>query len=189
MELEIKKCLQVLREGGVILYPTDTVWGIGCDATCAAAVEKIYAIKKRTDSKSLVLLAANLDMVAAYVEEIPEMALQLIEVNDKPMTLVYPQACKSALPPSVVAEDGSVAFRIPQMDFCRRLAFQLRRPLVSTSANISGEATPQTYAEISPEILSAVDYVVDSQWQLPGKGKASQIIKVEMDGRFKIIRP
>jgi L-threonylcarbamoyladenylate synthase len=188
MEQEIKKCLEVLRAGGVILYPTDTVWGIGCDASNPEAVEKVYAIKRRSDSKSLVLLASDIDMVAAHVEEIPEMALQLIEVNDKPMTLIYPKAFKPALAPAVVAEDGSVAFRIPKMDFCQKLAHRLRRPLVSTSANLSGAVTPRTYSEISQEILSAVDYVVDPKWAIPGPGRASQIIKVEMDGRFKIIR-
>ena len=146
------EALRVLREGGTILYPTDTVWGLGCDATNPEAVAKIFEIKKRADSKSLVLLACDLDMVAKYVKEVPSIAVDLVEVNDAPMTIIYPQAiCGEAGAPgdrwhlahNTVAEDGSVGIRIPLMDWCRDLVFKLGRPLVSTSANISGEPTPQ----------------------------------------------
>ena len=121
MNEELNKALEVLRSGGVILYPTDTVWGLGCDATNPEAVARIFAIKKRPDSKSLVLLASDLDMVARYVKEIPEMAIQLVQVNDKPMTIIYPGA-SGALAPNVVAEDGTVGIRIPMMEFCRQLS-------------------------------------------------------------------
>ena len=171
MKEEIQKALEVLRGGGVILYPTDTVWGIGCDATDPEAVAKVYAIKNREDSKSLVLLASDMDMICRYVKEIPEMAVQLVEVNDKPMTIIYPGAvagekgCMKAdrrcLAANAVAEDGTVGIRVPMMDFCQQLVTRFGRPIVSTSANISGEATPKKYAEISDRIKSAVDHIVD----------------------------
>ena len=152
MREEIQKALEVLRGGGVILYPTDTVWGIGCDATNPEAVARVYAIKKREDSKSLVLLASDMDMICRYVKEVPEMAVQLVEVNDKPMTIIYPDAvagpapadgvmpqpCRTCLAFNTVAEDGTVGIRIPMMDFCQQLVSRLGRPLVSTSAKPSG---------------------------------------------------
>ena len=155
---EVKKAVEVLKAGGVILYPTDTVWGLGCDATNSEAVDNIFKIKQREESKSLVTLVANLDMLALYVKEIPEAALSLIEVNDAPMTIIYPQGV--ALAENVVAADGSVAIRIPMNEFCRQLSFRFRRPVVSTSANISGEATPKSIREVTQEIKDAVDYVV-----------------------------
>ncbi len=192
----LQETLDVLRRGGVILYPTDTVWGIGCDATNPEAVRKVYAIKRREDSKSLVLLASDLDMVARYVRQVPSIAVDLVEVNDAPMTLIYPEGIVSPegkpdrfhLAPETVASDGSVGIRIPLMDFCRDLAFKLGRPLVSTSANISGEPTPASYKEISEEIRSAVDYIVPSFLEKTSTGKASQIIKVGCDGEIAIIR-
>ena len=183
---QIKKAVEVLRKGGVILYPTDTVWGIGCDATNRDAVAKVYEIKKRSDSKSLVLLASNLDMVCRYVKEIPEMAVQLVEVNDKPMTIIYPGAM--GLAENVVAEDGTVGIRIPMMDFCQQLVARFGRPLVSTSANISGEATPKKYAEISQEIRSAVGLIVDPALEKGATGQSSSIIKVGLDYSIEIIR-
>lgn len=186
MTEQIKKAVEVLRKGGVILYPTDTVWGIGCDATNAEAVAKIYEIKKRSDSKSLVLLSSNMDMVCRYVKEVPEMAVQLVEVNDKPMTIIYPGAM--GLAENVVAEDGTVGIRIPMMDFCQQLVARFGRPLVSTSANISGEATPKRFAEISEEIRSAVDLVVDPVYEKGATGQASSIIKVGLDYSIEIIR-
>lgn len=192
----LSEALEVLRGGGIILYPTDTVWGIGCDATNPAAVRKIFGIKRRDDSKSLVLLASDLDMVARYVRQVPSMAVDLVEVNDAPMTIIYPEGLVSEegkpdrfhLAPETVAEDGSVGIRIPLMDFCRDLAFKLGRPLVSTSANISGEPTPASFREIPEEIRTAVDYVVPSFLEKSATGKASQIIKVGYDGEIAIIR-
>ncbi len=199
----IAEALAVLRDGGLILYPTDTVWGIGCDATNPAAVAKVFALKRRPDSKSLVLLASDLDMVARYIKVIPPIAVDLVEVNDRPMTLVYPGAICGRKPAdgeearaerhllawNTVAEDGSVGIRIPMMDFCRDLVARLARPLVSTSANLSGEPSPHVFAEISQEIRDGVDYVVEPYLEKGATGLASQIIKVEVDGQVTIIRP
>jgi len=191
----INEALAVLKKSGVILYPTDTVWGLGCDATNEKAVARIFEIKRRADSKSLVLLASDLDMVAKYVRQIPSMAIDLVEVNDTPMTIIYPQA--QYLAANTVAQDGSVGIRIPFVDpeapsgpaaFCRSLVQKLRCPLVSTSANISGEETPKNYKEISEEIISAVDYVVPASLERGASGKASQIIKLELDNQVTIIR-
>ena len=183
---QIKKAIEVLRKGGVILYPTDTVWGIGCDATNKDAVAKVYEIKKRSDSKSLVLLASNMDMVCRYVKEVPEMAVQLVEVNDKPMTIIYPGAM--GLAENVVAGDGTVGIRIPMMDFCQQLVARFGRPLVSTSANISGEATPKKFSEISEAIRYSVDFVVDPVFEKGATGQSSSIIKVGLDYSIEIIR-
>lgn len=199
----IAEALAVLRDGGLILYPTDTVWGIGCDATNPAAVAKVFALKRRPDSKSLVLLASDLDMVARYIKVIPPIAVDLVEVNDRPMTLVYPGAICGRKPAegeearaerhllawNTVAEDGSVGIRIPMMDFCRDLVARLARPLVSTSANLSGEPSPHVFAEVSQEIRDGVDYVVEPYLEKGSTGLASQIIKVEVDGQVTIIRP
>lgn len=195
---EIQKALEVLRNGGVILYPTDTVWGIGCDATDPEAVAKIYSIKNRADSKSLVLLASDMDMVCRYVKEIPEMAVQLVEVNDKPMTIIYPGAVagekgcmksdRRALAYNAVAEDGTVGIRIPMMDFCCQLVHRLGRPIVSTSANISGEPAPAGFSEISEQIRNAVDHVVDPSLEKGSTGRSSSIIKVGLDYSIEIIR-
>ena len=191
------EALRVLREGGTILYPTDTVWGLGCDATNPEAVAKIYEIKQRSDSKSLVLLACNLDMVAKYVKEVPSIAVDLVEVNDAPMTIIYPEALAGVagepgdrwhLAHNAVAEDGSVGIRIPLMDWCRDLVFKLGRPIVSTSANISGEPTPQRFSEIPQEIKDAVDFVVPPSIDTQSTGKASQILKVGLRGEIEIIR-
>ena len=197
MKEEIQKAIEVLRKGGVILYPTDTVWGIGCDATDPEAVAKIYAIKNREDSKSLVLLASDMDMICRYVKEVPEMAVQLVEVNDKPMTIIYPGAVVSdrgakqsnhCLAHNTVAEDGTVGIRIPMMDFCQQLVSRLGRPIVSTSANISGAETPKRFAEISEAIKSAVDHVVEPSFERGSTGKSSSIIKVGLDYSIEIIR-
>ncbi|MGN0189357.1 MAG: L-threonylcarbamoyladenylate synthase [Candidatus Cryptobacteroides sp.] len=200
---EIGRTVEVLRNGGLILYPTDTVWGIGCDATSPEAVAKVFALKRRNDSKSLVLLADSLDMVCRYVKEVPEMAVQLVEVNDKPMTIIYPDAvcgqqpgADGALPPAdrhclafnTVAEDGTVGIRIPMSDFCKALIRRLGRPLVSTSANISGGKTPLKFSEISEEIKSGVDYVVTPSAESGSTGKPSSIIKVGLDYTIQIIR-
>ena len=203
MKEDIQKALEVLRSGGIILYPTDTVWGIGCDATDPEAVAKIYALKRREDSKSLVLLASDMDMICRYVKEVPEMAVQLVEVNDKPMTIIYPDAVagpgaaadgtlpkadRHCLAFNTVAEDGTVGIRIPMMDFCQQLVSRFGRPIVSTSANISGEATPKKYAEISQEIKNAVDHIVEPALERGSTGHSSSIIKVGLDYSIEIIR-
>ena len=198
----LSETLQVLREGGLILYPTDTVWGIGCDATNPEAVAKVYALKQRSDAKALVLLAASLDQVGRYVKEIPDIAIQLVEVNDRPMTLIYPGAIAGKAPAegekavpdrhfiawNAVAEDGSVGIRIPMMEFCRNVCFKLGRPIVSTSANLSGEPTPTRFAEISQAIKEGVDYVVEPWLEQEATGRSSQILKVGLSGEIEIIR-
>ena len=186
----LKEAIGVLRSGGVILYPTDTVWGIGCDATDPEAVSRVYAIKRRSEAKSLVLLCADLDMVARYVKAVPNIAIDLVEVNDRPMTLIYPGAITGGygLAENAVAEDGSVGMRIPLPGFWRDLVARLGRPLVSTSANISGEPTPRRFAEIPQEIRDAVDYVVPAALERGSTGTASQIIKVGLGGEVEIIR-
>ncbi len=204
----IQEAVKVLREGGVILYPTDTVWGIGCDATNEQAVARVFEIKRRSGAKSLVLLACDLDMVARHVKTIPSIAIDLVEVNDAPMTIIYPGA--QYLAPNAVAEDGSVGIRIPLVPeeeeeeaprkaapmgnltagaFCRELVRRLRHPLVSTSANISGEPTPGSFAEISEEIKAAVDYVVPKPFGNGATGRSSQIIKLGLGGEVEILRP
>ena len=190
----LAEALRVVREGGTILYPTDTVWGLGCDATNAAAVARIFEIKQRADSKSLVLLASDLDMVAKYVKEIPSIAVDLVEVNDAPMTIIYPGAICSEtgdkwhLAASCVAADGTVGIRIPLAPWCKQLVFKLGRPLVSTSANISGEPTPQRFSDIPQEIKDAVDFVVPPSVDTASTGRASQILKVGRRGEIEIIR-
>ena len=193
----LSEALKTLRAGGTVLYPTDTVWGLGCDATNPGAVAKVFAIKRRDEAKSLVLLAADLDMVAKYVRQVPSMAVELVEVNDKPMTIIYPDAQVGVegepgdrwhLAWNAVAGDGTVGMRIPLSDFCRDLAFKLGRPLVSTSANISGEPAPVRFSEIPQEIRDAVDFVVPPSVDTASTGKPSQIIKVGMDGEVEIIR-
>lgn len=196
MDKSIIEAVEVLRKGGLVLYPTDTVWGIGCDATNEQAVAKVFKLKKRNDSKALVLLASDLDMIARYIREIPQIAIDLVEVNDAPMTIIYPGAICSesgkshsgALAPNAVAEDRSVGIRIPLTDNCLDLVKRLGRPLVSTSANISSEETPKCFAQINEEIKNGVDYIVNPELEKQSLGKASQIIKVGLDSQVKIIR-
>ena len=193
----LTEALRTLREGGTILYPTDTVWGLGCDATNPEAVARIYEIKRRSDSKSLVLLASDLDMVAKYVKELPSIAIDLVQVNDAPMTIIYPGAIagekESAgdrwhLAWNSVAADGSVGIRIPLSEWCRQLVFKLGRPLVSTSANISGEPTPQRFSDIPDVVKDAVDFVVPPSMDKESTGRASQILKLGLRGEIEIIR-
>lgn len=183
---EIEAAIEVLKDGGVILYPTDTVWGIGCDATNEEAVAKVYEIKKRSDSKSLITLVSDADMLCKYVKVIPEIAINLIEVNDKPMTIIYPGAMNLAK--NVIAEDGSAGIRIPMNDWCVELVRRFRKPIVSTSANISGEPAPAVYEEIPIDIIESVDWVADPYLEEGSTGKASQIIKVALNGEVAIIR-
>jgi len=192
----IEAAIKVLKAGGVILYPTDTIWGIGCDATNSEAVAKVLSIKHRADSKSLITLVSDTDMLARYVKEIPNIALDLIEVNDRPMTIIYPGAiiatdsspAGSALAPNVVSEDGSVGIRIPDNAFCKALISRFGRAIVSTSANLSGSKAPANYSAISEEIIKSVDWVADPSLESTSTGKASQIIKVGLRGEIAIIR-
>lgn len=200
--MDYTEILRVLRGGGTILYPTDTIWGIGCDATNPEAVAKVYEIKRRADSKALILLASDMDMVCRYVRAIPPMAEMLVEANDRPMTIIYPDAIAAQAPKegekamidkhflayNVVAEDCSVGIRIPMMQFCHDLVYKFGRPIVSTSANISGEPAPKSFKDIPKEIVDAVDYVAQARLEKESTGLASQIIWLGMDGEVKIIR-
>ena len=183
---EVEAALAVLKRGGVILYPTDTVWGLGCDATNEAAVQEIFRIKKRADSKSLIILVADERDILQYVAAPDPAVFDFLEQQTRPTTIIYENAI--GLPPNLVAEDGSIAIRVVQDDFCRHLVKRLQRPIVSTSANISGEATPQTFSQVNDAIKKAVGHVV--QWRQDEKQPAqpSQIIKWTNDGRVSIIR-
>ena len=183
---EVKAAVETLKAGGVILYPTDTVWGLGCDATNEAAVARIYAIKQRADRKSLITLVANADMLGKYVKVIPEVAINLLEVNDKPMTIIYPDAM--GLAPNVVAEDGTAGIRIPMNDFCVEVIRRFHKPIVSTSANISGQPAPAFYEDIPMEIIDAADWVADPYLEEGATGEPSQIIQVGLHGEIKVIR-
>jgi len=183
---EINKALEVLKQGGLILYPTDTVWGIGCDATNAEAVAKVYALKRREDSKSMIILLDNDNKLQSYVSEIPDVAYDLIEYTEKPLTIIYSGA--KNLAKNLINSDGSIGIRIPKHDFCQQLIQRFRKPIVSTSANISGKPTPGNFSEISQAIVNGVDYVVD--WEQVGseKKQPSTIMKLEPDGKFVFIR-
>ncbi|MDR3219795.1 MAG: threonylcarbamoyl-AMP synthase [Dysgonamonadaceae bacterium] len=186
MEEEINKTCEILKKGKIILYPTDTIWGIGCDATNEDAVKRIYAIKKRSDSKSMLVLLDSSAKLDFYVEDLPEIALDLIEVSDKPLTIIYSGA--KNLAPNLIAPDGSIGIRITDEVFSNSLCRRFRKPLVSTSANISGEPAPANFSEINPEILRSVDYVVNYKKEDKQKSKPSGIIRLEKSGVVKIIR-
>lgn len=183
---DIQNAVNVMRKGGVILYPTDTVWGIGCDATNAEAVAKVYRIKQRDDSKALICLADSVDRVQRYVRDVPPVALDLMELAEKPTTVVLDGAVNLA--PNLIAEDGSIALRVTNEPFSKELCYRFQKAIVSTSANISGEPTAQNYRDIAPEILEAVDYVCWTRRQEHQPHTPSSIIKLTKDGRVTIIR-
>lgn len=183
---EVKKTIEVLRAGGIILYPTDTVWGIGCDATNAEAVEKIYKIKQRDDSKSMLVIADGMARIQSYVDEIPDIAWDLAELADKPITIIYPQAKNLAA--NLISDDGSVGIRITSEKFSKQLCAAFRRPIVSTSANISGEPSPECFAEISDIVKDQMDYIVQYRQDDTQKKQASSIIKLKKNGTFVILR-
>jgi L-threonylcarbamoyladenylate synthase len=185
-EEDLKNSLKVLREGGVILYPTDTVWGLGCDATSVSAVEKIYKIKSREETKSLIILVDGPGMLERYVKDIPEVVFQITEVSDSPLTIIYPAG--KNLAQGVCSEDGSVGIRISNDDFCSELIRRFRKPVVSTSANISGRPSPSNFDGIGETIKAAADYVVKYRQDDRRKYSVSPVIKVEKNNVFKIIR-
>lgn len=182
---DINRACEVLKSGGIILYPTDTVWGIGCDATNAEAVKRVFDIKKRADSKALILLVADVAALEHVVDDVPDVALQLIEVANRPVTVVYDGA--GGVADEVKASDGSVAVRVTDEPISHQLCKSFRRPLVSTSANVSGRPSPVSFDEISPEIISAVDYVMVQGRNQPPR-QPSIIIKISADSSFKILR-
>lgn len=185
---DLHEAVRVLREGGVILYPTDTVWGIGCDATNEAAVQRIFEIKHRADSKSMLVLLDGAGKLQGYVERVPDTAWTLLEVSEgqKPMTIIYPKA--KNLAHNLLAEDGSVGIRITQEQFSRALCEQLRRPVVSTSANISGEPAAKVFDEIVQEIRDAVDYVCMYRRNDKTPHQPSSIVKIDEAEHITIIR-
>lgn len=175
-----------MREGGVILYPTDTIWGIGCDATNEDAVRRVYEIKQRQDSKAMLVLVDSSVKVDFYVRDVPEVAWDLIDLADKPLTIIYSGARNLAA--NLLAEDGSVGIRVTNEDFSNRLCQQFRKAIVSTSANISGQPSPKNFSEISEEVKSAVDYIVGYRQEEMSNPKPSSIIKLDKGGVIKIIR-
>ena len=183
---QVQKALEVLKKGGIILYPTDTVWGIGCDATDAEAVERIYRLKQSANKKSMLVLLDDPDKVSLYIRQVPEVAWQLFEVADKPLTLILPGAAGVA--GNLIPAEGTLGIRIPDDEFCRKLIRRLNRPLVSTSANVSGKPAPATFSEIADEIKKGVDFVVDPSCEGRPTRKASSIISVGPEGEISIIR-
>ena len=175
-----------MAEGGIILYPTDTIWGIGCDATNEEAVRRVYELKQRADSKAMLVLVDSAVKVDFYVQDVPEIAWDLIEVADKPLTIIYSGARNLA--PNLLAEDGSVGIRITNENFSKRLCQQFRKAIVSTSANISGQPSPGNFSEISEEVKSAVDYIVGVRQEEMERPKPSSIIKLDKGGVIKVIR-
>jgi L-threonylcarbamoyladenylate synthase len=182
---EIQKAFEVIQNGGIILYPTDTVWGIGCDATNVEAVRKIYALKKRAESKSMIVLMNGEKMMYHVFKDIPEVAWQILDLSEKPTTLILDKPKNVA--PNIIAEDQTLAVRIVKEPFCFKLMERMKRPLVSSSANISGQPTPKSFKEISPEIIKGVDYVVNLHREKICD-KPSTIIKLTLDSQVQIIR-
>jgi L-threonylcarbamoyladenylate synthase len=186
MQNDIKVAHELLLTGGLILYPTDTIWGIGCDATNEEAVDKIYQLKRRADAKTMLVLIDTTSRLQQYIREIPEVAYELLDVADKPLTIIYPNA--KNLASNLIAEDGSIGIRLTNDLFCQQLISRFRRPIVSTSANISGEKTAYAFSEISSEIKNGVDYVVKWRQQENTRAQASSIIKLGIGGEIKILR-
>ncbi|MDD4921024.1 MAG: L-threonylcarbamoyladenylate synthase [Bacteroidales bacterium] len=186
MNEEIIRAQEILYKGGVILYPTDTIWGIGCDATNEEAVRRVFDIKKRVDSKALLVLIDSPVKLDFYVKEVPEVAWDLVELADNPLTIIYPGARNLA--PNLLAEDGSVGIRVTRESFSKKLCERFRKAIVSTSANVSGEPSPGFFEEISPEIIAGVDYVVNYRRDDKTPSKASSIIKLGVGGKVEIIR-
>ncbi|TJY32858.1 L-threonylcarbamoyladenylate synthase [Pontimicrobium aquaticum] len=185
MTEEVNKAVQVLKQGGLIVYPTDTIWGIGCDATNYDAVKRIYELKQREESKSMICLVSDFNMLNQYIEEVPEVAYDILKYANKPTTVIYDRPLRVA--ENLIAEDNTLAIRIVRNTFCNQLIKKLRKPIVSTSANISNAPSPKSYSEISSDILKGVDYVVNLD-RKKKSSKASSIIKLSGVGMVKVIR-
>ena len=183
---DINQALETLKSGGLILYPTDTIWGIGCDATNAEAVEKVFALKGRDKSKSMLILLHNDNQLASYVKDIPEVAYELIEATERPMTIIYSGAKNLAA--NAIADDGSIGIRVVNHPFCQQLLQRFRKPIISTSANLSGQPSATNFDEIAEEIKDGVDYVVKFGQRELSKGKPSIIMKLDPSGKFEFIR-
>jgi len=183
---DVNKAFEILKNGGLILYPTDTIWGIGCDATNLEAVEKVFKLKGRSEQKSLIVLLDSANKLQSYVNEIPEVAYDLIEYAENPMTIIYSNA--KNLAKNAIAIDGSIGIRIVKHTFCEQLLQRFRKPIISTSANLSGQPSPACFNEISEEIKQGVDYVVNWEQDDTSIKKASTIMKLEPGGLFSFIR-
>ena len=183
----ILETVSELAQGGTILYPTDTIWGLGCDATNADAVEKIYSIKQRDHSKSMLILCSDIDMVERYVAPVSDKVCELLLGRDRPTTVIMPQ-CKSLLANNLAAADGTVGVRIPKMDFCQQLLRTFERPIVSTSANLSGCPSPASFVEIDESLEQAVDHCVSQSMEEHSGGSSSQIVKLQPDGSILVLR-
>lgn len=183
---EVQACVEVLRQGGLILYPTDTIWGIGCDATNKDAVNKVYNLKKRDPSNSMLILAVDTNMVDRYVNEFPEIAEELFDNSDTPLTIILPDARNLA--EGLAADDNSIGIRIPDDQFCEELLRRFRRPIVSTSANFSGEPSPGSFRDINPDLIDKMDHIANWRQEESAQYQASSIIKIDTNGTFKIIR-
>ena len=183
---ELATALKVIQEGGIILYPTDTVWGIGCDATNTEAIKKIYKLKRRDEAKSMIILLDTENKLESYIKEVNLLAYDLIAYAEKPLTLVMPGA--KNLSPAIIAADGSIGIRISKHPFCQQLIQRLRKPLVSTSANTSGKPSPQYFSEIEAEIINGVDYIVNIDQHLKEIKTPSTIMRLAPDGKFEFIR-
>ena len=183
---DIRMAVQTLRQGGIILYPTDTIWGIGCDAANEEAVRRIFQLKQREDSKAMICLVDSANRMQRYLRQVPDVAWDLVEFADKPLTLILDGAVNLA--PSLIAEDGSIGLRVTKENISHELCYRFERAIVSTSANISGQPSPACFNEISEEIKQGVDYIMRSRQNDLSKSKPSQIIKLGLDGRVRIIR-
>lgn len=186
IEREAQKAAEVIRKGGIIVYPTDTIWGIGCDATDEKAVEKVFALKKRAESKSLIVLVGSEQGLLRTVKTVPEPAWDILKYSERPVTIIYDHPI--GVSKNALAEDGSLGIRVTSDPFCRRLQELIKRPLISTSANVSGQPSPACFAEIGPEILSSADYVVDYRRDDTRKALASTVLKLTDDCRITVIR-
>jgi L-threonylcarbamoyladenylate synthase len=183
---EVNKALKIIQDGGIILYPTDTIWGIGCDATNTEAVKKIYHLKQREESKSMIILLDVDNKLQSYVSEVPDIAYELIEYAENPLTIVMPGA--KNVSPALIANDGSIGVRVTKHPFCQQLIQRLRKPLVSTSANISGQPSPEYFSKINPDIIEGVDYVVDLEQHSTEIKRPSTIMRLAPNGGFEFIR-
>ena len=186
MEDDLKKALEVLQNGGTILYPTDTIWGIGCDATNSKAIDKIYKIKFRTAEKSLIILADSINMIEKYVQEVPDLTKELVESYKDPLTIIYSKARN--LPKNLIPDDRTIAIRIPKDEFCIKLIGMLGKPITSTSANLSGNPTPVSFSKVNTKIKEAVDYISTTNQFRVNTIKPSTILRVTDDGQIQILR-
>ncbi len=186
MEKELQQTIEILKAGKTILYPTDTIWGIGCDATNSAAVKKIYALKKIADSKSLIILLDDINKLNLYVVKVPDIAWDIVEYSELPLTVIYPKGKNIA--PELMGEDGSIAIRVTKDAFCKKIIYKLGKPIVSTSANISGEPFKGDFSDISEELKQNADYSVNYRQAEKIKATPSRIIQLGLDGDFKFIR-